>query len=45
MMVVLCLIVTMVLNILFERGQNEADLDRKGAARLNQSILLMTSNC
>lgn len=35
----------MVLQILYERGQNRADLNRRGAARLNQFIRLMILGC
>ena len=33
-----------VLNILFEGGQNGADLGKRGDAELDQSMLVMTSN-
>ena len=44
MKMVICSMVMMILYILFERGQNEADQDKNGH-RLDQSILIMTSNC
>ena len=45
MKVVICSVVMMALLTLYERGQNKADLSKKGAAGLNQSILLMISDC
>ena len=45
MKVIISSVVIMVWYFLFERGQNRADLKWKGAAVLNQSILMMTSNC
>ena len=41
----MCSVVTVVVYILFERGKNGVDLDRNRAARLDQSIFIMTSNC
>ena len=37
--------VRMVMHILFERGQNGANLSRRWCARLNQFILPIISNC
>lgn len=34
----------MVLQILYETDQNKTDLDRKGAANFDQSLLLMNSD-
>lgn len=45
MKVAISSMVGIVLQILYERGQNKADLDRKGSVKLDQSILLMTSDC
>ena len=44
MKMVICSMVMMILYILFERGRNGADQDKNGH-RLDQSILIMTSNC
>jgi hypothetical protein len=38
-------VVIALLQILYEGGQNRADLKKKEAAKLNQSTLLMTSVC
>jgi hypothetical protein len=43
--VVITPMVEMALQILCERGQKKTDLDRKGAAKLDQSLFLMTSDC
>lgn len=37
--------IVMVLQILYERGQNRADLNKKVTAKLGQSVLLMILNC
>jgi hypothetical protein len=37
--------VIMVLQIVCDRSQNEADLNKKWPAKLEQSVFLMTSNC
>jgi hypothetical protein len=36
--------IAIVLQILYERGQNRSDLNKKEAAKLNQSILSITSS-
>jgi hypothetical protein len=45
MKIVISHMAVMVLQIPYERGQNRADLYKKEAAGLNQSILLMTLDC
>ena len=45
MKVVISSVVMMALLTLYERGQNKADLGRRGAANVDQSRLSMTSDC
>lgn len=45
MKMIISSIVMVIWYILFETAQNKADLNRKGTAGLNSSILLMISDC
>lgn len=45
MNIIISSMVMMVLQILYERGQNRTELNKKETARLNQPVLLMILGC